>query len=160
MKFDKININKLKPADYNPRQITPTELEKLTNNLEEFGLVDPIVIDLTDNNTIVGGHQRYKVLSNKYEDGKELNLIKLGDIGWVFDDTELKIKDKDHQKALNISFNKIQGEWDFPKLQNLLKGLNENHFNIDLTGFHFDNSISPLSLSRNWNRTHSQLSIT
>ena len=146
MKFDKININELKPADYNPRQITPTELEKLTHNLEEFGLVDPIVVDLTDGNTIVGGHQRYRVLTEKYGDNKELYLIRLGDIGWVFDDTELRIKDKDHQKALNISLNKIQGEWDFPKLQELLSGLNENHFNIDLTGFDFSGSVSSLSL--------------
>lgn len=81
MKFDKIYLNKIHPSDYNPRSISGDELNKLSNNLGEFGLVDPIIIDLSDNNTIVGGHQRYKALQQKYGESKELNLIRLGDVG-------------------------------------------------------------------------------
>ena len=138
MKFEKIKLNQLKPAPYNPRVIKEQELKKLSNNLEEFGLVDPIIIDLSDNNTIIGGHQRFKVLENKHLPDDNLNLIKLGDIGWVFEDTELRIKDKNHQKALNVSLNKIQGEWDFTKLEDLVLDFKEDDYLIELTGFDKD----------------------
>lgn len=135
MDTEKIKLSQLKPAEYNPRSISDEELDKLSSNLEEFGLVDPIIIDLKDNNTIVGGHQRYKALVKKHKLSDELFLLKLGDVGWVFESDNLKIKDKEHQKALNVSLNKIQGEWDFGKLTNVFKDLDENNFNLSLTGF-------------------------
>ena len=99
--------------------MTEKESAKLRNSLENFGLVDPIVINLK-NNHIIGGHQRFEVLIDQHlEDNKifdELNLIRLGDIGWVFTDTDLKVESDDHEKALNLSLNKISGEWDTEKL--------------------------------------------
>ena len=135
LELENITLSELQPAEYNPRQIDDNELRKLTNNLEEFGLVDPIIIDLSDNNTIIGGHQRFKVLENKHLPDDNLNLIKLGDVGWVFEDTELRIKDKNHQKALNLSLNRISGEWQYNKLSHLLSDLGNDNFNIELTGF-------------------------
>ena len=121
------------------------ESAKLRNSLENFGLVDPIVINLK-NNHIIGGHQRFEVLIDQHlEDNKifdELNLIRLGDIGWVFTDTDLKVESDDHEKALNLSLNKISGEWDTEKLFVILEELEVNNFNIDLTGFDgFDEEI-------------------
>ena len=139
IKFEKIYIDDIQPSEYNPRVMDQSEMDKLSQNLEEFGLVDPIIINL-QNNHIIGGHQRYAVLRNQcgtdvdYEN-KELNLLRLGDVGWVFDDTELKIQDENHEKALNVSLNNISGDWDWDKLDTLLSDLNEQHFNIDLTGF-------------------------
>ena len=66
---------------------------------------------------------------------EELNLIRLGDIGWVFPDTDLKIPSEDHEKALNLALNKISGEWDTPKLEELLTELDLSGFGIELTGF-------------------------
>lgn len=138
MEIDKIKITDIKPAEYNPRQITSEELQKLTNSISEFGLVDPIIINLK-NNRIIGGHQRYEVLLNQYMlDNNfyaELNLIKMGDIGWIFTETDLKLKDEDHEKALNLALNKISGEWDFEKLGEVLDELEINGFDITLTGF-------------------------
>lgn len=138
MKIEKIKISDIKPAEYNPRQITSDELQKLTNSINEFGLVDPIIINLK-NNKIIGGHQRYEVLINQYllnnEFNAELNIIKLGDIGWIFTETDLKVKDEDHEKALNLALNKISGEWDLPKLEVLLEELDLKGFDITLTGF-------------------------
>lgn len=135
MKTEKIKLSQLKPAEYNPRSISDEELNKLSSNLEEFGLVDPIIIDLKDNNTIVGGHQRYKALIKKHNLSDELFLLKLGDIGWVFESDNLKIKDKKHQKALNVSLNKIQGEWDYGKLTAVFNDLDKSNFDLSLTGF-------------------------
>ena len=147
MQFDKIKLTDIVPADYNPRKISEAEKQKLKNSLSEFGLVDPIVINLK-NNHIIGGHQRYDAILDQYmQDGEfitDLNLIKLGDIGWVFTDTDLKVESLEHEKALNIALNKISGEWDTDKLEEVFTDLKINNFNIDLTGF--DNlEISNLS---------------
>lgn len=138
MDIEKIKITDIIPAEYNPRQISDEELTKLSNSINEFGLVDPIIINLK-NNKIIGGHQRYDVLINQYTLGNnfyaELNLLRFGDIGWVFTDTDLKIESKEHEKALNLALNKISGEWDFDKLSEVLEDLKISDFDITLTGF-------------------------
>ena len=141
MRFDKIKITDLIPAPYNPRVISEDDKNKLRNSLSEFGLVDPIVINLK-NNHIIGGHQRYNAILDQYMlDGDflaDLNLIRLGDIGWVFTETELTIEDDNQEKALNIALNKISGEWDFEKLEEVFQDLNINDYDLDLTGFSND----------------------
>ncbi len=138
MKLEKISLVDLNPAEYNPRKISDQELLKLENSINEFGLVDPIIINLK-NNKIIGGHQRYEALYNKYTADNdfqpELNLIRLGDIGWVFEDTELKISSEAQEKALNLALNKISGEWDTVKLQPLLEEIQLSNLDISLTGF-------------------------
>ena len=134
MELDSICISELIPSDYNPRKMAEAEMNKLSKNLEKFGLVDPIIINLK-NNHIIGGHQRYTILSNKYNQDTQLNLIKLGDIGWVFDDTKLKIDDLNHEKALNLSLNSIDGEFDIKGLGAVLNDLQLESFDVELTGF-------------------------
>lgn len=129
--MDKIKIKDLKPAEYNPRKIDDGELLKLENSVKEFGFVSPIIINL-NNNHIIGGHQRYKVISEMTD---ELNLIKLGDIGLAFMDDDIEIKDEEHEKALNIALNKIQGKWDIDKLLELLEDLEMDEMDVELTGF-------------------------
>lgn len=141
LKTTKINIQDLKPAEYNPRIMQTEEQEKLKQGLTTFGLVDPIIIDLTDNNTVIGGHQRLEILKQLNPD-TELLLIKLGDIGLVIKETDLKIKDKNDQKALNLALNKIHGDWDYKKLDDLLLSLNDENYNIALTGFDDDDLLS------------------
>lgn len=109
-----------------------TEFNKLSKNISEFGLVDPLIINLK-NNRIVGGHQRYDVL---LEMGvEELLVLKRGDIGLAFLDEDLKIKSEDHEKALNLALNKISGEWDETKLAPLLEDFQFKDFDVELTGF-------------------------
>lgn len=133
MELEKITLNQLKPADYNPRQISFEEFKKLSNNLKEFGLVDPIVVNL-NNMHIIGGHQRYAVLV-KENPNKTFNLIRLGDIGWVFEDVELTLEDENKEKALNVSLNKISGGWDLNKLSSLLSAIKDSDIDIQLSGF-------------------------
>lgn len=138
MEFEKIKITDITPAEYNPRKISAGEYEKLSNSIGEFGLVDPIIINLK-NNHIIGGHQRYDVLLEEYvadnESYKELNIIKLGDIGWVFPNSELQVEDLQKEKALNLALNRITGAWENEKLENLLIDLDIDGFDVSLTGF-------------------------
>lgn len=121
MNIQKIQVNKLIPATYNPRKdLKPSDEEyiKIKNSIENFGFVSPLVIN--KDMTVIGGHQRLKV------------LIELGytEIECIVVDL-----DKTSEKALNIALNKIQGDWDEEKLENLLKELKTENFDLELTGF-------------------------
>ena len=137
--FDTINFEEIIPAEYNPRLISDTEYSQLGNSIKEFGLVDPIIINLK-NNKIIGGHQRFKVLTEEYtlnpQEYETLPLLRLGDIGWIFTNDDLKLNTEEEEKALNIALNKISGDWDYPKLNLVIDDLLDDHtFDIDLTGF-------------------------
>lgn len=61
MKIEKIKIEKLKPAEYNPRKdLKPEdeEYQKIKKSITEFGYVAPIIVN--SNMTVIGGHQRFK----------------------------------------------------------------------------------------------------
>lgn len=123
MEFRKINIDRLKHAEYNPRKdLKPgdAEFEKIKNSITEFGYCEPIIVN--SDMTIIGGHQRAKVL-------KELGYTEI-------DCVVINI-DKTKEKALNIALNKVTGEWDFESLAKLLDELKEEDYNIELTGFDF-----------------------
>ena len=135
--IDKIRLTDIEPADYNPRRISNTEYSKLSRSIRDFGLVDPIIINL-QNNKIIGGHQRYQVLLDEYTSNDEdLYILRLGDIGWVFPTTDLKIESEEHEKALNIILNQqnLMGEWDNTKLEMVLTELADVSFDLDMTGF-------------------------
>lgn len=124
MNIQKISIEKLKPAEYNPRKdLKPEdeEYQKIKKSLIEFGYVAPVIIN--SDMTVIGGHQRLKVLKELGYTEIECNVVNL---------------DKDKEKALNIALNKITGEWDNTKLEELLAELKETSIDMDMTGFSFD----------------------
>ncbi|MFH1592170.1 MAG: ParB N-terminal domain-containing protein, partial [Candidatus Woesearchaeota archaeon] len=55
-----LKIEILKDSEYNPRQITKDELKKLEQSVKEFGLVQPIVVNINPEreNVVISGHQR------------------------------------------------------------------------------------------------------
>lgn len=121
MEMKKYKIEELIPATYNPRKnLTPedNEYQKIKRSIEEFGYVEPIIIN--KDKTIIGGHQRLNVLRDLGY--KEIDVIEI-DI------------DKTKEKALNVALNKITGEWDMDKLGSLLNELNDEQFDLKLTGF-------------------------
>ncbi|GAH70712.1 unnamed protein product, partial [marine sediment metagenome] len=65
MKIEKIDINLLKLAKYNPRKdLKPEDIEykKIKRSIEEFGYVDPLIVN--KDMTVIGGNQRLKVLED------------------------------------------------------------------------------------------------
>ena len=120
--IQKIAVEKLNPAKYNPRKdLKPgdPEYEKLKKSIETFGYVEPVIWNRRTG-SIVGGHQRYKIL-------KEQGAIEV----------ECVVVDMDvsGEKALNIALNKVSGDWDLPKLADLIGELDDGMFDVSLTGF-------------------------
>lgn len=114
-------LSQLRPSDYNPRvALRPEdeEYQRIKRSIETYGYVDPIIIN--SDGTIIGGHQRYNVLLDLGYDTTQVVLVDI---------------DKDSEKALNITLNKICGEWDDEKLCSLLLDLDLNGYDFSLTGF-------------------------
>lgn len=122
MEIQKLPLEKLNPAKYNPRKdLKPgdPEYEKLKKSMETFGYVEPIIWNKRSGQ-IVGGHQRLKILQHQGETEIECVVVDL---------------DEQQEKALNITLNKVTGAWDLPKLADLISELDNGIFDITLTGF-------------------------
>lgn len=118
-KIKYIPIDDLNPAPYNPRTISREEMIKLTKSIDNYGFVDPVIINIQTGN-IVGGHQR--VEAARFLDLKEIPIIEV-DLS------------PEMEKAFNLALNKISGDWDLPKLKDILGELDLGDFDIELTGF-------------------------
>jgi hypothetical protein len=117
-----VAIEQLHPAAYNPRKDLKRgdpEYDHLANSIEAFGYIEPIVWNKRSGN-VVGGHQRLKVLIERGETEAEVVVVD-------YDETT--------EQAANLALNKIRGDWDFPKLADLLISLDTGAFDLDLTGF-------------------------
>ena len=122
MLIEKIQTERLIPADYNPRKdLKPgdPEYEKLKRSLEEFGYVEPVIWNKTTSH-VVGGHQRLKVLLDMGITEVECVVVEM---------------DAEKEKALNVALNKISGDWDKDKLALLIADLQGTDFDVSLTGF-------------------------
>lgn len=107
MKLTRVPIDKLNPAAYNPRKMTEQQLAGLSESIERFGLVEPIVWNKRSGN-VVGGHQRLAVI--KAQGFSHTDVV------------AVDLNEKD-EKALNVTLNNrhIQGDWDDGLLQGLLR---------------------------------------
>ncbi len=121
MEFKKLKIEDLIPASYNPRKdLKPgdKEYEKIKNSITEFGYVEPIIVN--KDLTIIGGHQRLKVLK---------------DVGFSEVDCVIVEVDKTKEKALNVALNKVTGSWNEALLVELIKDLQVLDYDVSFTGF-------------------------
>lgn len=110
MEIKKIPISQINPAKYNPRmdlQPGDAEYEKIKRSIDEFDLVEPLVWNKQTGN-LVAGHQRLKILKDHGITEIEVSIVDLSE---------------PREKALNIALNKVEGAWDYPKLTELLQGL-------------------------------------
>lgn len=116
LNLQKRRVEELNFYKGNPRKISPEILEKLKRSIQEFGYVDPLIINTK--NEVIGGNQRLKVL-------RELGI----------DEVECVVVDlpKSKEKALNLALNKIQGEWDWELLKDFISDIEMPDF--ELTGF-------------------------
>ena len=94
-----MQIQHIHPAPYNPRvSLTPNddEWKSLSNSLEHFGMVLPLIVN-ERTGLLISGHQRLNVL--KAQGKKEVEVV-------------LVDYDDEQERLLNIALNKIDGGWD------------------------------------------------
>lgn len=125
MRIVKMKLADCVSPDYNPRKISDTEFEKLKHSIRTYGYNDPIIVNQR-NNHIIAGNQRHKALTelNKENHGKYT----------IIDVVLLDLPPND-EKAFNIGHNKIGGEFDEDKLEVLLNELEQQDYDMSLTGF-------------------------
>jgi DNA modification methylase len=107
LKVVQVPIAQLRPAGYNPRLMPEGEMQKLMRSIQQFGMVEPLVVRRADH-TIIGGHQRWEAAKRLGMQAVPVVFIQVSE---------------GEAKALNLALNKIQGEWDLPKLGELLEEL-------------------------------------
>lgn len=102
-RLEKRNISDLKEFKKNPRKITKTQFDHIKASIEKFGLIDKPFIN-TDN-TIIGGHQRLRILQ------------RLG-----YDELEVQVPNRSltekEVEELNYRHNENSGDWDYDILAN------------------------------------------
>ena len=110
MVIKKYKISDLKPSEYNPRKLNIKQREDMEASLDEFGLVEPLVINEYKGREgiIVGGHQRYYILKEKGVDEVDVSVVNLP---------------LEKEQKLNLRLNRNQGSWDWDLLVNFEKEL-------------------------------------
>ncbi len=118
-----VNLSEMNPAPYNPRDIAGKAKHGLSNSLNKFGLVQPIVWNERSGN-IVGGHQRYNDLKEKGVTETDVVVVNLDDIT---------------EKELNMTLNNkgIEGHFTQGALA-ILKEIEEIKGLDDYLGLQFD----------------------
>ncbi len=105
LKIVSIPIKDLNPAQYNPRKWDEHAIKNLTESIQEFGLVDPILVNGAENrkNIVIGGHFRLKIVKD----------LEYTEVPVVY----LNIPDEEKERELNLRLNRNTGDWDFEMLK-------------------------------------------
>jgi hypothetical protein len=138
------SLDLLKPADYNPRRITPAQKEALRRSYEKFGDLSGVILNRRTG-TLVGGHQRislFRASTNaKIETKPHKDRTGTVSIGYVVVPREnggttripYRVVDWDGktEMAANVAANSAGGEFDEQKLGYVLSTLQKGKFAIE-----------------------------
>jgi DNA modification methylase len=96
------------------------EAAKLCRSVQEFGMVQPVIVRTADH-TIIAGHQRVEAA----------RALGIASLPVIYLDLP-----KERAKVLSLALNRIAGEWDVPRLEQLLQELQDlPEVDVSLTGF-------------------------
>lgn len=98
LKIEQIEIHDLIPAEHNPRELTPALRALLRASLEEFGWINPVIVNRVTGR-ILTGHQRTIVASE--------------DLGWSHCPVTYVSVPEDKEAMAVIRLNDISGRWNF-----------------------------------------------
>ena len=104
MKVELVDIDWLKPNDWNPNRQTDDEFEKLKKSIVENGFMQPCVV--LEDGTIVDGEHRWKAC-------KELGMPKIAVVISNVDDVQ--------RKLATIQFNEARGNEDMELLSAMMR---------------------------------------
>jgi len=128
MNLETIKLDKLNPAEYNPRTISEEEFAGLKESLKTFGQQENLIVN--KDMTIISGHQRYEAMKA---------------LGWQEAICNMVDLDKHQEKKLNVIMNStaISGKYDDLKLSEILEELK---LDDDYEALRLD-KLEPLDLS-------------
>ena len=89
----------------NPRQLSQAQYDQLQTSMDTFGLIEKPIVNADAENTVIGGHQRLRVLHDQGVDAVEC---------WV-PERALSVREAEE---CNIRLNKNTGAWDWDILAN------------------------------------------
>ena len=120
-RYENVPINELKPYKNNARTHNEKQIEKIANSIQEFGFINPVLID--SDYVIIAGHGRVK-------GAEKLGMVEVPCL-FVEDLTE------EQKRAYIIADNKLalDAGWDYDLLKIELEELDDLDFDISLTGF-------------------------
>ncbi|MBR1710612.1 MAG: ParB N-terminal domain-containing protein [Clostridia bacterium] len=120
-KFNQIRVVELIPYKRNAKQHSDEQILRLMESIKEFGFISPVLID--EKNRIIAGHGRI-------EAAKRLGITEVPCV-YIEGLTEAQ------RKAYILADNRLTelGEWDMDLVSEELKLLDEEGFDVELTGF-------------------------
>jgi len=122
IRYEKRKLADLVTAEDNPRRdLQPGDREwiSISESLEEFGMLEPYIVNQRTGR-LVSGHQRRKI---EMHNGKTE-----GDVG-IIDVSE------EDETIIRVKLNRIHGYWDNEKLAEILTEIKEKTGSLDGTGF-------------------------
>lgn len=101
-----VNINDLIPSEYNPRYWSEKAISDLKKSIKENGFVVPILVNGNKSRygVVIAGHFRLKIAKDLGYKTVPVNFIDIENI--------------EKEKKLNLTLNKVSGDWDFDLLKN------------------------------------------
>jgi len=103
MKIESRKLTDLIPSDYNPRKASKQQEKALSESLQKYGCVEPIIVNENPDrqNIIIGGHFRVRELIKLHIEEVECVIVNLN---------------LEQERELNIRLNSNTGDWNFDLL--------------------------------------------
>ena len=123
--YKTVLVSDLIPYARNSRTHSDVQVNKIASSIKEFGFLNPVLID--KDNGIIAGHGR--VMAAQKLGLKEVPVLQICHLS----DTQ--------KRAYIIADNRLalDAGWDEEMLRVEFAELADNGFNLELTGFEFDN---------------------
>jgi len=135
---EKRKLSELVPWERNPRQITDKQAKRLEESFEQFGQVE--IIAIGPENQIYNGHQRLKVLSQKYGADYEVDVRV----------ASRALTEKEREKLTVYLHKGAAGDWDYDLLANEFElddlldwGFDKKELDIDLWAGEAPEDVEP-----------------
>ncbi|MDD2840323.1 MAG: site-specific DNA-methyltransferase [Rickettsiales bacterium] len=133
MKIETRKLKDLIPSDYNPRKASKQQEKALSESLQKYGCVEPIIVNENSDrqNVIIGGHFRVRELIKLHIEEVECVIVNLN---------------LEQERELNIRLNSNTGDWNFDLLLS-----NFNVSDLESWGFN-DEQLDKLEFKTEENR--------
>ena len=139
-----MKLSDLTPNPRNPRTMSDERKAMLRKSLDQFGDLGCIVFNIRPGH-LVGGNQRGGVLppdaeiiiTQKYDVPTRTGTVAEGHVVIAGDKFKYREVDwaEEMELAAMVAANKHSGEWDYPKLNEVILQLEHSNYDMELAGY-------------------------